>query len=66
MSEGELMPSWWKPKMTRSQVKKYIKNMKQAQKIAKEKIKKMKEAGDLEQSDEEIKKLENQIDEAFE
>ncbi|NUJ97366.1 hypothetical protein HGA92_01100 [Candidatus Gracilibacteria bacterium] len=66
MSEGELMPSGGKPKMTRSQVKKYIKNMKQAQKIAKEKIKKMKEAGDLEQSDEEIKKLENQIDEAFE
>lgn len=65
MSEGELIPSWWKPKMTRSQVKKYIKNMKQAQKIAKEKIKKMKEAWDLEQSDEEIKKLENQIDEAF-
>jgi uncharacterized protein Yka (UPF0111/DUF47 family) len=66
MSEGELMPSWWKPKMTRSQVKKYIKNMKQAQKLAQEKIKSLKDAGDLEQSEEEIKKLENQIDEAFE
>jgi predicted transcriptional regulator len=51
--------------MTRAQVKKYIKNMKQAQKLAQEKIKSLKEAGDLEQSEEEIKKLENQIEEAF-
>lgn len=56
---SELAPMWSKARMTKSQVKQYIKDMKKAQKIAEDKIKKAKDNWEFDKDKNEIEKLEN-------
>lgn len=59
---SEFAPIWSNPKMTKAQVRKYIKNMKEAQKIAKEKLKEAEKNWELEDEIDDLKKLEEMID----
>lgn len=55
----EFAPGWSNARMTKSQIKKYIADMKAAQKAAKEKLKKAQDSWAFEKDAEEVKKLEN-------
>lgn len=59
---SELAPGWSNAKMTKSQVKKYIKDMKEAQRIAQEKLKKAKLSWEFEKEAQELESLEKQLD----
>lgn len=59
---SELSPTWSKPRMTQAQVRKYIQDMKNAQKIAEEKLKKAKENWEFDKEEKDIEKLEKLLD----
>ena len=59
---SEFAPSWSNARMTKSQVRKYVADMKKAQEIAKLKLEKAKDNWELELEKMEIEILEKQLD----
>jgi len=59
----EFAPAWSNARMTQAQVRKYIKDMKEAQQIAKAKLEKAKNSWEMEKDKKELEELENIIDE---
>lgn len=56
---SELAPGWSNARMTKSQVKKYVKDMKEAQRLAKEKLEKANLSWEFEKEKNELKDIEN-------
>ncbi|MCH2188671.1 hypothetical protein MK079_02500 [Candidatus Gracilibacteria bacterium] len=61
----EFTPPGSNPHMTQAQVRKYVKNMKQVQEAAKQKLAEAEANGDLETSPEELAKLEQALEDEF-
>lgn len=59
---SELAPGWSNARMTKAQVKKYVRDMKKAQELAKQKLEKAKNNWELDKEKKEIKELENLLD----
>ena len=59
---SEFAPGWSNAKMTKAQIKKYIADIKKAQAIAEEKLKKAKASWEFKKEQEEIEKLEDLLD----
>lgn len=59
---SEFAPAWSNPRMTKAQVKKYIKDMKEARKLAQEKLDAAENSWELKLEELEIKKLEKELD----
>lgn len=59
---SEFAPTWSNPRMTKAQIRKYVRDMQAVQEQAKKKLDPEKEQAE---KHEEIKKLENKIDEVF-
>ncbi len=57
---GEFAPAWWIPKMTKSQVRRYIKEMENKRAKAQLELEKAKLNGELDESDD-LDLLEDQI-----
>lgn len=62
---SELAPGWTKVRMTKAQVRKYIQNMKNAQRIAQEKFEKAKANWEFEKEKLELEILEKKLEEEF-
>jgi len=60
---SEFAPTWSNARMTPAQVRKYVKDMKKAQEIAKQKLENAKNNWELELEKIEIETLENMLDE---
>lgn len=58
----EFVPAWSNPRMTKAQVRKYIKDMEEARKEAQKKLDKAKNSWELKLEELEIKKLEKELD----
>jgi len=58
----EFAPGWTKARMTKSQVKKYLKDMEKAKKLAEEKLRKAQNSWELEKEKREIEELEKELD----
>ena len=59
---SEFAPAWSNARMTKSQIRKYIKEMEEAEKLAKQKIKEAKASWDLEKEKKELNELEKELD----
>jgi len=59
----EFAPPWRKVKMTKSQVRKYIKELEKKRKLAQEKLELAKKSWDFAKEEKELKNLETLIDE---
>lgn len=59
---NELAPKWSNPKMTKSQVRKYIKDMKKKQEEAKKKLEEANLSWEMEKEKQEIIELEKKLD----
>ncbi len=60
---SEFAPPWSNVKMTKAQVKKYIKDMKKAQAVAQAKLDEAKASWELKKEKEELNKLEKKLEE---
>ncbi len=60
---SEFSPVWNGAKMTKSQIKKYINDMKKAQKKAKERLKKAKESWEFTNEEIKVRRLEKLLEE---
>ena len=60
---SEIAPGWTNARMTRTQVRKYVREMKKAQDNAKEKLKQAENSWELAKEKEELEELENLLDE---
>lgn len=59
---SEFAPAGSNPKMTKAQVRKYIRDMEEARKKAQEKLEKAKKSGELDKDNLEIEILEKELD----
>lgn len=59
---SEFAPAWSNPKMTKAQVRKYIRDMEEARKKAQEKLERAKKSGELDKDNLEIEILEKELD----
>ena len=59
---SEFAPWWSSAKMTKSQVRKYVADIKQAQILAEEKMKVAKENWEFEKEEKELNKIEKELD----
>lgn len=59
---SEFAPPWQWARMTKAQVKKYVRDMKQAQEIAQAKLAAAQASGELKKDEQEIAKLEEKIE----
>ncbi len=59
---NEFAPAWSNPKMTKAQVKKYIKNMKEKQEEARKKIEEAEKSWEFKKEQDQLEELENKID----
>ena len=57
----EFAPWWTNAKMTKAQVRKYVADMKKAQKLAKDKLEKAKNSWEFEKEKKELENLENML-----
>lgn len=60
---SEIAPAGSNPRMTKAQVRKYVRDMKQAQEDAKKRLEKAETSWDLAQEKKELEHLENLLDE---
>ena len=60
---SEIAPSGSNPRMTKAQVRKYVRDMKQAQEDAKKRLEKAEKSWDLAKEKKELEHLENLLDE---
>ena len=58
----EFAPAWSNARMTKSQIKKYLRDMKKAQDLAKQKLEDAKNSWELEKEIKEIEELEKELD----
>ncbi len=58
----EFAPAWSNPRMTKAQVRKYIKDMEEARKEAQKKLDEAENSWELKLEELEIKKLEKELD----
>ncbi len=59
---SEFAPPWSNARMTKAQVRKYIRDMKEAEKIAKQKLEEAKANWELKKEEAEIARLEKELD----
>ncbi len=59
---SEFAPAWSNARMTKSQVKKYIRDMKKAEELAKEKLEEAKNNWEFDKEAAEIAKLEKELE----
>jgi len=59
---SEFAPPWSNARMTKSQVKKYIREMKEAEKIAKQKLEEAKANWEFDKEAEEVARLEKELE----
>jgi len=59
---SEFAPGWSNARMTKSQVKKYIRDMKKAEELAKEKLEEAKNNWEFDKEAAEIAKLEKELE----
>lgn len=59
---SEFAPAWSNPKMTKAQVRKYIRDLEEARKKAQEKLERAKKSGELDKDNLEIEILEKELD----
>jgi len=59
---SEFAPPWSNAKMTKAQVKKYIRDMKEAEKIAKQKLEEAKANWEFEKEEAEVARLEKELE----
>ena len=59
---SEFSPPWSGARMTKAQVKKYVADIKKAQAIAEEKLRKAKASWEFKKEEEELEKLEDLLD----
>lgn len=59
---SEIAPAGSNPRMTKAQVRKYVRDMKQAQEDAKKRLEKAETSWDLAQEKKELEHLENLLD----
>lgn len=59
---SEFSPPGSQAKMTKAQVRKYVQDMKNAQKIAQEKLEQAKQTGEFEKEKKELQDIENQLE----
>ncbi len=59
---SEFAPPWRKIKMTKSQVKKYIKDLEEKRKIAQAKLDAAKKSWEFEKENQELKEIENLLE----
>lgn len=62
---SEFAPGWWNVRMSKAQVKQYIKNMKEAQIIAKAKLENAKANWEFEKEENELAELEKKMEDYF-
>lgn len=62
---SEFAPAGRTPKMTKSQVRRYINEMEEKRKKAKEELEKMQKEDSPNASESELKKIENELDDLF-
>ncbi len=60
---SEFAPPWRKVKMTKAQVKKYIKDLEKKRRIAQQKLEEAKKSWEFEKEKKELKEIENLLDE---
>lgn len=60
---SEIAPAGSNPRMTKAQVRKYVRDMKQAQEDAKKRLEKAEKSWDLAKEKKELEHLENLLDE---
>ena len=59
---SEFAPPWSNARMTKAQVRKYIKDMKEAEKIAKQKLEEAKANWEFEKEEAEVARLEKELE----
>ena len=59
---SEFAPGWSNARMTKSQIKKYIKDMKKAQELAKQKLEEARNNWDFEKEAKELNDIEKELD----
>lgn len=59
---SEFAPGWSKPRMTRAQVRKYLKDMEELRKKAKKKLEEYENSWELEKEEKELEKLEKELE----
>ena len=59
---SEFAPPWKKVKMTKAQVKKYIKDLEEKRKLAQQKLEQARKSWEWKKEEKEVEKLENLID----
>ena len=59
---SEFAPPWRKVKMTKSQVKKYIKDLEEKRKIAQAKLNEAKKSWEFEKENQELKEIEDLLE----
>jgi len=61
----EFAPPWRNPRMTKSQVRKYIREMEEKRKKAQKELEKAKSSWELKKQEEELKELDKKLDDFF-
>lgn len=61
----EIAPAWKNPKMTKAQVRRYIREMEEKRKKAQEELDKAKASWELKKQEEELKKLDEKLEDFF-
>jgi len=59
---SEFAPPGWRPKMTKAQVKKYIKNLEEKRKIAQTKLEQAKKSWEFEKEKQELQEIEDLLE----
>ena len=59
---SELAPGWSNAKITKAQVRKYVKDMKKAEELAKQKLEEAKNNWEFEKDTKELSELEKELD----
>ena len=58
----EFAPPWSNARMTKAQIRKYLKDMKEAKRLAEEKLKEAQNSWELDKEKKEIEELEKELD----
>ena len=61
----EFAPAWSNPKMTKNQVKRYIREMEEKRQKAKEELEKAQKSWELKKQKDELKKIEENLEDLF-
>lgn len=59
---SELSPGWWKARMTKAQMRKYLRDAKKARELAAEKLKQAESSWELKAEQKELEDLEKKLD----